>query len=402
MFWIALMACNGTGDDSGTPDTGVAINCEDYPLQLANPVGELEGAWDKARGRLVFFGGNLAPAEECQTRTEFGDETWAFLPSCGTFVPLDTSGPSARGRFMVALDETRDQLLLFGGRYRDGNSGSYTLHEDLWALDLTTDTWSELSPTNDGPSARVNGAMAVSGNNLVLFGGNTSTSGASYNPQDDLWSLDLASLEWTSHGSSGGPDDKLFHVGAMSDDGGTYYLYGGGDENAFFGDFHTDTWALDTSDWSWTEIDDGQEGSDPLGRLAPSLVHDSAHNRLLMFGGHDDGALGNTNDTWALDLGGGGWSNVVEGDVIDAGGSGFCDFPSDFTEVDMTSPERRHQHVSTRAGNRIMVFGGKTDCGLINDVWTLDLDSDGWTEISAASAGESCVRTSANCSEHCY
>jgi hypothetical protein len=58
--------------------------------------------------------------------------------------------------------------------------------------------------------------------------------------------------------------------------------------------------------------------------------------------------------------------------------------------------------VSTRAGDRLMVFGGKTDCGLINDVWQFDLASNAWTELSAASAGESCVRTSANCSEHCF
>jgi len=402
MIWMAWLACTGTttGDDTGPTDTGVAIDCSEYALQLANPVGELEGAWDANRAQLVFFGGNLAPAEECQTRTEFGDETWIFIPQCETFVPLEIAGPSPRGRFMVAMDADRDQLLLFGGRYRDGSSGSYTLHDDLWALDLASQTWTELAPVNSGPSARVNGAMAVSGTTLVLFGGNTSTSGASYDPQDDVWSLDLDTLEWTDRGSTGGPDDKLFHAGAMSDDGSTYYLYGGGDENAFFGDFHTDTWALDVADWSWSEVDDGADG--PLGRLAPSLVHDSDNNRLIMFGGHDDGLLGNTNDTWALDLGGGGWSTVVTGDVIDEGGNGFCDFPTDFTAVDFTSPERRHQHVSTRAGDRLMVFGGKTDCGLINDVWQFDLATDSWTELSTASAGESCVRASANCSEHCF
>ncbi len=404
MTWMALLACTGTGTDTGTTaDSGTwTVDCSEYALQLADPVGELEGAWDPKRGNLVFFGGNLAPTEECATRTEFGDETWIYLPECQTFVPLETSGPSPRGRFMVALDETRDQLLLFGGRYRDGNSGSYTLYDDLWALDLASQTWTQLTQTNDGPSARVNGAMAVSGDTLVLFGGNTSTSGASYNPLDDLWSLDLTSLTWTDHGTSGGPEDKLFHTGAMSQDGNTFYLYGGGDEDAFIGNFHTDTWALDLSDYSWTEVDDGRDGGDPLGRLAASLVHDADNNRLVMFGGHDDGPLGNTNDTWQLDLSGGGWSTVVEGDVIDAGGNGFCDFPADFTEVDLTSPERRHQHVSASAGNRLMVFGGKTDCGLINDVWQFDLASNAWTELSAASAGESCVRTSANCSEHCF
>ncbi len=404
MLLIALLACNGGGTDTGaTTDTGWSYteDCTQYELQLANPVGELEGIWDTSRGHLVFFGGNLAPAEECQTRTEFGDETWLYVPQCETFVPMDTSGPSPRGRFMVAHDASRDRMLLFGGRYRDGNSGSYTLYNDLWALDLANRTWEELVP-NTGPSSRVNGAMAVSGDTLVLFGGNTSTSGASYSPEDDLWTLDLTSLTWTDHGTSGGPDDKLFHAGALSEDGGTFYIYGGGDEGAFLGDFHTDTWALDLSDLSWTELDDGRAGGDPLGRLAGSLIHDADNDRLIMWGGHDDGALGNTNDTWALDLGGGGWSNVVLGDVFDTAGNGFCDFPADFTEVDITSPERRHQHVSARAGNRLVVFGGKTDCGLINDVWEFDLDADQWTELSAASAGESCVRTFADCQEHCF
>jgi hypothetical protein len=404
MFWIALLACTGIGNDTGTSltDSGAAVDCADYPLQLANPSGELEGGWDSKREHLVFFGGNLATVEECETRTEFGDETWYYLPACNTFVSLGTSGPSARGRFMIAMDPARDQMLLFGGRYRDGSSGTYTLYGDIWALDLASETWTELSPTNDGPSERVNGSMAVTGDMLVLFGGNTSTSGASYNPQDDVWSLDLNTLEWTDHGSSGGPDDKLFHAGAMSEDGATYYIYSGGDENAFIGNFHTDAWALTISDWSWTELDDGRDGSDPLGRLAPILVHDAAKDRLVMFGGHDDGALGNTNDTWALDLGGGGWSNLIQGDVVDAGGIARCEFPPDFTDIDMSSPERRHQGVGTKAGNALMVFGGKTDCGLSNDIWSFDLATDTWTEDSAASAGESCLRTSANCTELCF
>jgi hypothetical protein len=39
-----------------------------------------------------------------------------------------------------------------------------------------------------------------------------------------------------------------------------------------------------------------------------------------------------------------------------------------------------------------IVHGGKTDCGIIDDVWTFDLARDEWLRLYTATQGEACLR----------
>ena len=38
------------------------------------------------------------------------------------------------------------------------------------------------------------------------------------------------------------------------------------------------------------------------------------------------------------------------------------------------------------------MFGGKTDCGLVDDVWAFDLTREAWFNLIEATAGQACVR----------
>ena len=40
----------------------------------------------------------------------------------------------------------------------------------------------------------------------------------------------------------------------------------------------------------------------PDGRFWGGLIHDLGSDRYVLFGGHDDGVLGNRNDLWAFDV----------------------------------------------------------------------------------------------------
>ena len=40
-----------------------------------------------------------------------------------------------------------------------------------------------------------------------------------------------------------------------------------------------------------------------------------------------------------------------------------------------------------------VIFGGKTDCGLIDDVWVYSLEQDGWVKLIGATMGEACIRS---------
>ena len=74
-----------------------------------------------------------------------------------------------------------------GGRTRAGTSGTYTNLDDTWAFDFATDTWAEIA--SGGPGGRSTAAGGVAGGKLVIYGGNMSEDGASYDSQNDVWSL---------------------------------------------------------------------------------------------------------------------------------------------------------------------------------------------------------------------
>jgi hypothetical protein len=394
---LTLLSCtNGSDSDSDAP--GV-VDCSTRPITPPTPRGEHDGVWDDAKQRLVFFGGDHGTPIECRSQTDFLAETWVWETDCNNFRELELDeAPKKRGRFATALDEKNHRMIVHGGRRRNGTSGDYTLMDDTWAFDLTTDTWEKLG---DGPSERTNHAAAAAGDVMWLYGGNDSTNGTAFNPLGDLWKLDLSTDSWTEvTATNEGPGERLFHSATISPDGKTFYVYAGGDEGAFLGPFFRDLWALDTASLTWTELHDGSSDA-PLGRIWPSLMHDG--DKLLLWAGHDDGALGNTNELWNFFLDVDAWERVIKGDKLNAGANGFCDFPEDFTDVDLESPERRNADATVRLPDgSIMTFGGKTDCGLVNDLWTWDPTTEEWSQQAPATAGESCVRNSDDCQSHCF
>src|SRR5205085_1827041 len=107
----------------------------------------------------------------------------------------------------MAGDWDRNRALMFGGRYRDKATtmGAYTLFNDTWAFDFASKTWSQLPTTGTPPSPRSNTAIGVVGGLLLVFGGNTSSSGLTFTPQNDLYALDLKTNAWRTVTTQGTP-----------------------------------------------------------------------------------------------------------------------------------------------------------------------------------------------------
>jgi len=390
------------GDDDDDDDT-TEVDCSERPTDIPTARGEIEGTFSPLSRRFVFFGGDEGIPIDCRSQTDFVADTWLWEEDCGNWREVEGDQPEPTARYAHGYDPVRDRFLIHGGRYRNGLSGDYTLRSDLWAFSFDTEEWELLS--DGGPSARAIHAGAVAGDQFVIFGGTGSTDGLSYTPlYDDVWVFDLTSETWTELDTTGGgPGGRVFH--AMASDGGeTVYVYAGGDENAFFGPFFTDLWALDLASGEWTQADDGSQFNTPDGRIWPDLLFDEATGGLVMWAGHDDQALGNTNQlyTWSeADR----WTKVEGGDEVDAGSNGFCDFPADFTTFEEGTPERRYGAAAALTDDgQLLTFGGKTDCGIINDFWAYDLDTNEWTMHLRATDGESCVRAfdPDSCSSLCF
>ncbi len=379
--------------------------------------GEQGSAFDPCNGRIILFGGNDFQPEECADfgPKRFQGDTWIYSLEYDNWARLNLdTAPHARGRHQMVLDRSRKLVYLFGGRYRaEGQTGNYELFNDFWAFDLNTDTWTRLDTSGDVPSPRANLAMVYDHLNdrVILFGGSTSPNGLAFAPQADTYILELETMTWRQVDGPQ-PTRALFHAMTMFESGEKVILFGGGDENAYIGPFYEDVWAFDLNDESWSLIWDSEaELGGPGGRINMALADDPLRERIILFGGHDDTRVGHRNDVWSFTPGaeGGtsnGWAVLQDGDTgAGQGCARFCECPPDFVDVDINSPERRQYQtfVSILGEERAVLFGGKGDCGYLDDTWSLDFTDDSWTEIEPAGQGEACMRTGQEgCTDLCY
>lgn len=387
---------SSSGSSSGgTPDAG-GVDCTGRPSASPSVRSELGGVLDTARNRMVVFGGNHAVAMMCNVPLpDIQDEVWAFQLDCNSWEPLAASGIGPRARFAVAHDTQRNRLLVFGGRERRNNA--YVNLRDVWALDLATDTWSELTTSGTQPPARSSPVAVYDAvrDRLVIFGGNSSTSGLTLTGINDLYALDLATNTWTQLTPTGAPSPRLYHAAVVLDREMVVY---GGTPN-FDGPYHEDTFALDLDQDTWRLV----TANGPVARFGAELFADASTGRVFMFGGHDGTNLGNRNDVWELNVGTGQWTNTRPGDTLSGQANGQCDFPPDFTTIEPGAPERRYSFVRAQSSSHGYVFGGKTDCGAVNDVWSLEFASGTWTNLRPTTGGEACNRSgSLSCQSLCF
>lgn len=363
---------------------------------------------DSVGHQLILFGGDPGVAEMCQSRPAFNGETWFYDLACGVWTQAVGNGPSARARHVGVFDAQRRRFIVFGGRFRAGSTGEYQVFNDTHALSLLDGgTWVwELMSTGGTPPPPMSSSAAVydrSGDRMIVFGGNLSSRGDVFTPTDRVFALSLGTGQWEElvPTTATRPAARLFHAAAMDVARNRVIIFGGGGANAFFGPFFADIWAFDLASRTWTELT--PQGPGPLGRIRGVLAEDPARDFVVLFGGHDDGAMGERNDLWAFDLAGNQWIALRSGDALDQPGAGFCDFPPNFTAPDLDSPERREAHYFGHVpGAGHVLFGGRTDCGVVNDVWTLDVATTTWRQTHPSFSGLSCPRSGrTNCTSLC-
>ena len=437
VFGLGLVACSsssasnaggdgGAGLDGGVGEGGGSSHAGDPPACTgAGGDGSIPplradhaGALDPAGTRFVIFGGDTAtPGCPSPTSHTFDGATWSLDVGCGAWTKVTpAASPPARARHAMVTDAAGKRALLFGGRTSATGVGPYSLFSDVWAFDFDASVWSQVQTSGQGPSARANAAAVVdagvdpggaSGGQMIVFGGNTSTSGLSFSPQNDTFAMDLATGAWRAIATAGPkPPARQFHALAIDPGARAVYLYSGGDANALQGPFLADVWKLDLASETWSQI--ATTGDDPKGRIKHALAFDTVSKRLVTFGGHDDGNagdLGNQNAVYALDVTTtpAKWSRVGRGDTLKNASAQQCSFPADFTTIDKASPERRSAFAwaPRRDGRALVIHGGDSDCGLLGDAWWWADGTEGWTAQKAATAGLSCLRVQTTCSGLC-
>jgi uncharacterized protein (TIGR03437 family) len=237
------------------------------------------------------------------------------------------TSPIARIGQVMAYDSAQGQVVLFGGQ---GYSGGITSLNDTWVWDGTN--WTQESP-QDSPPIRNGPAMAYDSahDQVVLFGGEYGA-----DTYTDTWTWD--GTNWTQVSPTTSPSVRHDHAMAYDPVHGQMVLFGGAVGNNF--SFLNDTWVWDGT--NWTEV---FPINSPPARFGHQMAYDSAHGKIVMFGGATRSLI--YGDTWLWD------------------GSNWTQAPG------VIGPPARYSHsmaYDTSEGQAVM-FGGFGAGGDLGDTW---------------------------------
>ncbi len=190
--------------------------------------------YDSLRRRLLVFAGQSGG---------FYSDVWAWDIAAGVWQQLarDGAGPPSRYGQSAIYDPRLDRMVISHGFTSAGR------FDDTWSFDLVTNSWKNITPAGTRPTKRClhHAVLDEKGNTMYLYGGCSSGFGPC--PQDDLWALDLATNTWQLISVTPKPAGRLSYGLAFDAVRSRVVLYGGSTSagNA------ADVWEYDLASRSW-------------------------------------------------------------------------------------------------------------------------------------------------------
>jgi len=401
LAWLAMVLALGCTGPNAVPPVDPCANLPPSEPPPA-PRSGAAGGFDFINTFVVFGGDTNA---SCNGPEQPSDDTWIFDIECKRWTQITGAKPPARSGAAYALEtlSTRKRLIVIGGRGLD-DSGNYQLLNDVWAFDLLANSWAQLdiSTATPPPPPRADAMAAFDGGRdlIILYGGSSLADPTVVAPLGDLWSLNLGTRTWLplSSGNTAPPPPRALGVAVIDFFSAPRMLYVGFGtaSSPTQGPFLDDFYGFDLENQKW--ITKGAQDGGPSGRVSPSLSFEIDKGLVTLFGGFDNGPLGYQNDVWSIDplkLATAKWVLSQPGDTPTSSSGSVCERPADFASIpvtDLPPPERRAGALFSYAGSSVFyTFGGRGDCGSMNDVWGL-LEARGWGPLSRQSAGQSCAR----------
>lgn len=302
--------------------------------------------YDPVAGRVILYGG--------KDDADFGmNETWSLDSAERRWTKLATKGrtPPPSEDHTAIYDPNSHRMILFGGE--NGPTSN-----KLWALDLKTITWKEIT-VSQGPRRESHSAVYDSrGKRMVVFGGLDRTDSDLY----DIWAFDLDPASPTFEKwqdltvAAGRLPGRIDHAAVYDPVKNRMVLHGGWTKvrRGLFGD----TWAFYFSETPggqgrWERIQTGVAAPPPRRHAVP--VHDPDRNLFFLIGGL--GPNRPLNDVWVFDLSRDVWTNASP-----AG-------PGPVPRID-------HQAVYDPRTRNVLLYGGDSmtdDAVKLRDIWELVL-----------------------------
>lgn len=278
------------------------------------------------------------------------------------FLGLCGNDTPALTRHVAVWDSKRHRMLVFGGL-----DAAYNRQNAVYAMDYQAggwNCWSPLTTAGTPPTGRYGTAAIYDpvGDRMLVFGG-SDTSGY---PRDDLWQLSLSGTPtWTQVNATGGPGAREDHTAIYDSAHRRMVVFGG--VNSFGGHPGDEAWALNLPSLTWTLLQ--PTGPTPPIHAQHTSVYDSRRGRMLVFGGQVAWNA-DERDVWELNLA----SNPPAWSLLTP------------THSAQWLPMKRSLHAAVydSTGDRMLVYGGLVppigpigNAWPIGDLWSLQFDGSG-------------------------
>uniref|UniRef100_A0A8C0UCK8 Kelch domain containing 4 n=1 Tax=Cyanistes caeruleus TaxID=156563 RepID=A0A8C0UCK8_CYACU len=284
--------------------------------------------------------------------------------------------PSPRLNCSLCAHPERDELILFGGEYFNGQK-TY-LYNDLYIYHIRKNSWTKLDIPNPPPRRCAHQAAVVptAGGQLWIFGGEfASPNGEQFYHYKDLWVLHLATRTWEQIKAPGGPSGRSGHRMVVCKR--QLIIFGGFHESARDFIYYNDVYTFNLDSFTWSKL--APAGMGPAPRSGCQMTPTPEGN-IIIYGGYskqrikkdvDKGILhtdmfllkaegaGKEEDRWS-------WSRLSPSGVKPTPRSGFS--------------------VAAAPNNRCLLFGGVHDeedeesieGNFFNDIYFYDIGKNRW------------------------
>lgn len=191
--------------------------------------------------------------------------------------------PSKRANFSFTAHPDKDEIILFGGEYFNGNKTF--MYNDLFFYNIKKNQWIKVKAPNSPLPRSAHQAVALSnaGGQLWIFGGEyASPTQSQFHHYKELWVFHLQQKKWEKISCPGGPSARSGH--RMTSFKKQIFIFGGYHDNNREYKYFNDMYKFDLELYQWTKIG-------VTGKIVPSprsgcQMAALLDGRVLVYGGY--------------------------------------------------------------------------------------------------------------------
>ncbi|KAG8562524.1 hypothetical protein GDO81_015710 [Engystomops pustulosus] len=238
------------------------------------------------KDELILFGGEYFNGQ----KTFLYNELYIYNIKKNSWCKVDIPNPPPRrcAHQAIAVPQAQGQLWVFGGEFASPDGEQFYHYKDLWVLHLNTKSWEQIKSPG-GPSGRSGHRMVYTKRQLIVFGG-FHESARDYIYYNDVYIFNLDSFTWAKISPSGTSPSPRSGCQLTTTQDGSIVVYGGYSKQRVKkdvdkGTVHTDMFLLkmEAADkWAWSRMN--PSGVKPTPRTGFSMAV-GPNNRSVLFGG---------------------------------------------------------------------------------------------------------------------